>query len=188
MRNLNYDYERLTIDKTTKQEHFHATYENAMEAIDGLRKKFGGSSLFGNEKDDSFKSSIGQIYQTFGGEELYPSVNSPFLAKKWKISYVFTKNFRKKKIISQIICIFAPIIYGNMEVKKLNRLKVVMAEKDLSNTWLSERLGVSQATVSKWMTNFSQPNLETLIKISKVLNVDLNELVRPDEVQIDEEA
>ena len=111
-----------------------------------------------------------------------------FWALKEKISLVFIKNFRKEKIISQIICIFAPIIYGNMEVKKLNRLKVVMAEKDLSNTWLSERLGVSQATVSKWMTNFSQPNLETLIKISKVLNVDLNELVRPDEVQIDEEA
>ena len=70
----NYDYERLTIDKTTKQEPFHATYENAMEAINGLREKFGGSALFGNEKDDSFKSSIGQIYQTFGGEELYPSV------------------------------------------------------------------------------------------------------------------
>ena len=57
----NYDYERLTIDKTTKQEPFHATYENAMEAINGLRDKFGGSTLFGNEKDDSFKSSIGQI-------------------------------------------------------------------------------------------------------------------------------
>ena len=98
------------------------------------------------------------------------------------------ENFRNKKFISGILHIFAPIIYGNMEVKKLNRLKVVMAEKDLSNIWLSERLGVSQATVSKWMTNFSQPNLETLIKISKVLNVDLNELVRPDEVQIDEEA
>ena len=52
-----------------------------------------------------------------------------------------------------------------MEVKKLNRLKVVMAEKDLSNIWLSEKLGVSQATVSKWMTNSSQPNLEMLIKI-----------------------
>ena len=59
-----------------------------------------------------------------------------------------------------------------MEVKKLNRLKVVMAEKDLSNTWLSERLGVSQGTVSKWITNLSQPNRETLIKISKVLQVD----------------
>lgn len=73
-----------------------------------------------------------------------------------------------------------------MEVKKLNRLKVVMAEKDLSNTWLADKLGVSQATVSKWVTNFSQPNLETLIKISKVLNVDVNELIRPDEVKIDE--
>ena len=71
----NYDYERLTIDKTTKQEPFHATYENAMEAIQGLREKFGGSMLFGNEKDDSFKSSIGQIYQTFGGEELINQKN-----------------------------------------------------------------------------------------------------------------
>ena len=73
----------------------------------------------------------------------------------------------------------------NMEVKKLNRLKVVMAEKDLSNIWLSEKLGVSQATVSKWMTNSSQPNIEMLIKIAKVLNVEISELLRTDEVQID---
>ena len=72
-----------------------------------------------------------------------------------------------------------------MEVKKLNRLKVVMAEKDLSNIWLSEKLGVSQATVSKWMTNSSQPNLEMLIRISKVLNVEISELLRTDEVQIE---
>ncbi|MDY3674250.1 MAG: helix-turn-helix transcriptional regulator [Prevotella sp.] len=72
-----------------------------------------------------------------------------------------------------------------MEVKKLNRLKVVMAEKDLSNIWLSEKLGVSQATVSKWMTNSSQPNIEMLIKISKVLNVEVSELLRTDEVQIE---
>ena len=72
-----------------------------------------------------------------------------------------------------------------MEVKKLNRLKVVMAEKDLSNIWLSEKLGVSQATVSIWMTNFSPPIIETLIKISKVLNVEVSELLRTDEVQID---
>ena len=84
----NYDYERLSIDKTTKEESFHATYENAMEAINGLREKFGGSSLFGNEKDDSFKSSIGQIYQTFGGEELYPSVEE----KAAMLLYLVTKN------------------------------------------------------------------------------------------------
>ena len=59
----NYDYQRLHIAKTTKEEPFHATYENAMHEIDMLRQKFGGSVLFGNEKDESFKSSIGQIYQ-----------------------------------------------------------------------------------------------------------------------------
>jgi prophage maintenance system killer protein len=84
----NYDYERLTIDKTTKEEPFHATYENAMEEIRLLREKFGGSVLFGNEKDDSFKSSIGQIYQTFDGEELYPSVEE----KAAMLLYLVTKN------------------------------------------------------------------------------------------------
>ena len=67
-----YDYQRLNINKTTSEELFHATYENAMHEIEILREKFGGSALFGNEKDESFKSSIGQIYQTFGGVELYP--------------------------------------------------------------------------------------------------------------------
>ena len=84
----NYDYERLTIEKTTKEEPFHATYENAMQEINRLREKFGGSVLFGNEKDDSFKSSIGQIYQTFGGEELYPSVEE----KAAMLLYLVTKN------------------------------------------------------------------------------------------------
>ena len=84
----NYDYERLTIEKTTKEEPFHATYESAMEEIRRLRDKFGGSVLFGNEKDDSFKSSVGQIYQTFGGEELYPSVEE----KAAMLLYLVTKN------------------------------------------------------------------------------------------------
>ena len=84
----NYDYQRLTIDKTTKEEPFHATYENAMKEIRLLRDKFGGSALFGNEKDDSFKSSIGQIYQTFAGEELYPSVEE----KAAMLLYLVTKN------------------------------------------------------------------------------------------------
>ena len=84
----NYDYQRLAINKTTREEHFHATYDNAMDEIRLLQKKFGGSSLFGNEKDDSFKSSIGQIYQTFGGEELYPSVEE----KAAMLLYLVTKN------------------------------------------------------------------------------------------------
>lgn len=83
-----YDYQELTIEKTTPRAAFHATYENAMEVIRQLHEKFGGSPLFGNEKDDSFKSSIGQIYQTFGGEDLYPSVEE----KAAMLLYLVTKN------------------------------------------------------------------------------------------------
>lgn len=83
-----YDYQDLTIDKTTREEPFHATYENAMASINRLKKRFGGSALFANEKDDSFKSSIGQIYQTFGGEDLYPSVEE----KAAMLLYLVVKN------------------------------------------------------------------------------------------------
>ena len=59
-----------------------------MEAINALKVKFGGSQWFANEKDDSFKSSIGQIYQTFGGEDLYPSVEE----KAAMLLYLVVKN------------------------------------------------------------------------------------------------
>ena len=83
-----YDYQRLGVKETTQEEKFQATYDNAIQAIAALREKFGGSSLFGNEKDDSFKSSIGQIYQTFGGNDLYPSVEE----KAAMLLYLITKN------------------------------------------------------------------------------------------------
>lgn len=83
-----YDYQKLEIDKTTNKEQFKATYESAMSAIDELREKFGGSSLFGNEKDQSFKGSIGAVYQTFGGKDLYPSVEE----KAAMLLYLVTKN------------------------------------------------------------------------------------------------
>ena len=83
-----YDYQALGVEKTTKEEFFHATYENAMDAINALKVKFGESRWFANEKDDSFKSSIGQIYQTFGGEDLYPSVEE----KAAILLYLVVKN------------------------------------------------------------------------------------------------
>lgn len=83
-----YDYQSLSIQQTTKNEPFRATYDNAMEAINALKDKFGGSQWFANEKDDSFKSSIGQIYQIFGGEELYPSVEE----KAAMLLYLVVKN------------------------------------------------------------------------------------------------
>ena len=83
-----YDYQSLSIQKTTKEESFRATYENALEAINALKDKFGGSQWFANEKDESFKSSIGQIYQTFGGGDLYPSVEE----KAAMLLYLVVKN------------------------------------------------------------------------------------------------
>ena len=83
-----YDYQLLSINQTTSEETFHATYENAMKEIYLLKERFSYSPLFGNEKDDSFKSSIGQIYQTFGGVDLYPSVEE----KAAMLLYLVTKN------------------------------------------------------------------------------------------------
>ena len=83
-----YDYQRLTINDTTSEAPFHATYDNAMQAIRSLKERFGESPLFGNEKDESFKSSIGQIYQTFDGVELYPSTEE----KAAMLLYLVTKN------------------------------------------------------------------------------------------------
>ena len=83
-----YDYQQLTIEHTTIGESFRATYDSAMETIETLKEKFGGSTLFGKEKDGSFRSSIGQIYQTFDGNELYPSVEE----KAAMLLYLVVKN------------------------------------------------------------------------------------------------
>lgn len=83
-----YDYQQLAVEQTTGEAHFRATYEGAMQAIKELKARFGGSRWFAHEKDDSFKSSIGQIYQTFGGQDLYPSVEE----KAAMLLYLVTKN------------------------------------------------------------------------------------------------
>jgi prophage maintenance system killer protein len=83
-----YDHRTLTIEATHKEQIFIATYEDAIKAIQGLKDKFGGSSLFGNEKDESFRSSIATIYQSFGGHDLYPSVEE----KAAHLLYFVVKN------------------------------------------------------------------------------------------------
>jgi len=83
-----YDHQQLTIEGTTAQELFAINYEEAIQAIHDLKDKFGGSSLFGNEKDQSFKSSISTIYQTFDGVDLYPSVEE----KAASLLYFVVKN------------------------------------------------------------------------------------------------
>jgi len=83
-----YDYKRLKISQTSKEEKFVLSYESATEAVNELKKKFGGSGLFGMERDKSFKSSTSSIYQTFDGKDLYPSVEE----KAANLLYFIVKN------------------------------------------------------------------------------------------------
>jgi len=83
-----YDYQKLEIKDTSGKETFQLTYDEAMRQILTAKKAHGNSDLFGHEKDDSFKSSIATIYQTFGGQDLYPSIEE----KAANLLYFITKN------------------------------------------------------------------------------------------------
>ena len=101
-------------------------------------------------------------------------------------SMAFSPQFLKKNIKS----LFQSIVFKkkcrnlaselkllNMQGKDLNRLKLVLVEKKRTGLWLSEQLGVSNTTVSKWCTNSSQPDLQTLAQISDLLKVNIRELL-----------
>jgi prophage maintenance system killer protein len=83
-----YDHERLSVPKGIKRLKFKLTYEKARKIIDALRKKFKGSALVGREKDKSFQGSLGAIYQTFDGRDVYPTVEE----KAAHLLYFVTKN------------------------------------------------------------------------------------------------
>lgn len=83
-----YDYQQLEIADTTPEEKFRATYESAKEALQELKRVYGASELFAREKDGSFHSTMGAIYQTFGGRDLYPSVEE----KAANLLYLTVKN------------------------------------------------------------------------------------------------
>lgn len=117
-----YDYQNLSIIQTTKDEQFRATYENAIKAINALKGKFRESRWFANEKDSSFKSSIGQIYQTFDGVELYPSVEE----KAAMLLYLVVKNHSfsdgNKRIAAMLFLWFMEnngILYGPNGEKRI---------------------------------------------------------------------
>ncbi len=123
-----YDYQRLTIPESSTEEKFHATYDGAMKVLAELREKFGGSGLFANEKDDSFKSSIGQIYQTFGGQDLYPTVEE----KAAMLLYLVTKNHSfsdgNKRIAATLFLWFMNengILYDDMHNKRIDDATLV---------------------------------------------------------------
>ena len=118
-----YDYQKLIIDKTTSENKFIVTYDNAIIMIHKLKENFGGSWLFGKEKDNSFKSSIGQIYQTFDGKDLYPSVEE----KAAMLLYLVTKNHSfsdgNKRIAATLFLWFMQnngILYNNDGSKRIS--------------------------------------------------------------------
>ena len=77
-------------------------------------------------------------------------------------------------------------LYLNMANKDISRIKVDLVDKKKTNKWLAEQLGKDQTTISKWCTNTSQPDIESLMKIAKLLGVELSELVRFEQIQADE--
>lgn len=101
-----YDHQTLTIRNTSEKAVSKITYEEAIEAVRILRERFGGSSLAGIEKDESFKSSINAIYQTFGGKDLYPSIEE----KAANLLYFIIKNHSfidgNKRIAAFIFILF----------------------------------------------------------------------------------
>ena len=76
---------------------------------------------------------------------------------------------------SEIYSLF--LLQTNVIMEDINRIKVVLVEKKRTNKWLAEQLGVNPSTVSKWCTNSSQPDLNSLLKISDLLEVDIKELI-----------
>lgn len=96
------------------------------------------------------------------------NINNHIDDNKWLSIIIYVKNFH------YICC--ATTILDDMETD-INRLKVVLAEKKRTNKWLCEQLGVNPSTVSKWCTNSSQPDLQTLVKIARLLEVTVDELL-----------
>lgn len=83
-----YDHERLSAPLGTQNEYFKLSYEEAKNIIKKMKQKFKGSTLVGQEKDESFKSALGTLYQTFDGKSLYPTVED----KAAHLLYFVTKN------------------------------------------------------------------------------------------------
>ncbi len=117
-----FDYRRVQIKATTTAEIFKITYTKAVKVVNQLKNKFGSSNLFGKEKDDSLRSSIGNVYQTYGGKELYPSIEE----KAAHLLYFLIKNHSfvdgNKRIGASIFLWFLKenkILYRNDGLKRI---------------------------------------------------------------------
>ncbi len=117
-----YDYQTLKVSDTTPKDCYHLTIDEARRLLQNVKQFYGNSELFGNEKDNSFESSISTIYQTFGGVELYPSVEE----KAANLLYFITKNHSfsdgNKRIAAFLFLFFLErngILYNRLNEKRI---------------------------------------------------------------------
>lgn len=117
-----YDYQSLKIQETSGKETYQLTYDEAIRQIQFVNQKHGNSDLFGREKDESFKSSIATIYQTFDGKDLYPSIEE----KAANLLYFITKNHSftdgNKRIAALLFLYFMErngILYDELAKKRI---------------------------------------------------------------------
>lgn len=86
-------------------------------------------------------------------------------------------------VVSKEFVNFALTYIRRTYMADINRIKVILVEKKKTNKWLADQIGKDQATVSKWCTNTTQPNLDTLVEIARILEVDVRELLVPTDTQ-----
>ncbi len=122
-----YDYQKVKAEKAINKGAYKINYEDAIKLVKNLRKKFGGSALFGREKDESLKSTIGTIYQTFNKKELYPGLDE----KAAMLLYLAVKNHSfidgNKRIaaalflmyMSKIIIFILPMVKKGLQIMPL---------------------------------------------------------------------
>jgi len=117
-----YDHKKLEIGEVEKEEEYKITYKDAVTVIKNLKKKFGGSELFGKEKDESFRGTIGTLYTTFNKKELYPSIEE----KASMLLYLTIKNHSfidgNKRISASLFLMYLDrnkYLYGINGVKRI---------------------------------------------------------------------
>jgi len=146
-----YDNKKLKITKTTSEEKFRLDYDGAIKTVEELKKRFGASSIFGKEKDKSFRGSIDTIYQTFDNKELYPSVEE----KAANLLYFIVKNHSfvdgNKRIAASIFLWFLEknkILYRDDGSKRLADNALVALTLMIAESNPSERDIISKLVVN----------------------------------------
>jgi prophage maintenance system killer protein len=117
-----YDHQNIKVVKSSRKGNYKINYDNSIELINNLKSKFGGSSLFGKEKDKSFHSTLSTIYQTFDGKELYPSLEE----KAANLLYLAIKNHSfidgNKRIAASLFLMYLTknkFLYSSNGVKRI---------------------------------------------------------------------